>query len=272
MKRMSITLGLIISTFLSATNMQSHYMCLTWSLENKSLLLNCTILSLKFKVEFVDPSGNNQGFCLPPHPIPQCITASKNVSITQNVTTKSTLFTLKGYIDKYVNGKWTCRHGKNLGSAMADVQIIAATEKDRDLMTACLPWSTFPFIAVVTFAFVMQQSMRFTGHKASSYGRNKKSCCPFRIKYNFVVLVFKIFIMIASAVLICIVPMVIVSDGKEDQSIICSGLQKGMMVAFGTLIGILFTVGIFCPIELTHNNVAENIDYVIDDHTDTEVL
>lgn len=65
-----------------------------------------------------------QADCLPPRPFSKCDPYYKNGSITQNPRTNETIYIVKGKIDNYINGNWTCRHGTRKDVAYVEVTVL----------------------------------------------------------------------------------------------------------------------------------------------------
>ncbi|CAG2245760.1 unnamed protein product [Mytilus edulis] len=99
--------------------------CFKWKITQDRLTLTCKVDHLQFSIFFVDPSGNIQADCLQPVlSSVKCEPYYKNGSITQNSTTKETIFTVQGKIDKSLNGNWTCLHGLKKNIAKVEVTIL----------------------------------------------------------------------------------------------------------------------------------------------------
>lgn len=55
---------------------------------------------------------------------PPCESYHSNGSIQFKKEKQETVFTVKGQINEYVNGNWTCRHGLNKDIAIVDVTVL----------------------------------------------------------------------------------------------------------------------------------------------------
>lgn len=97
--------------------------CFNWRISSKMLTLFCKIDKLHFKTYIEDPRGNIQAECLPLTTNIYCHGKYKNVSITLNPKTNELKFTLRGVINKQVNGNWTCRHGVRRDVAYVEVTV-----------------------------------------------------------------------------------------------------------------------------------------------------
>ncbi|XP_052066132.1 uncharacterized protein LOC127705817 isoform X3 [Mytilus californianus] len=98
--------------------------CFTWKISKNRLTLTCKVDDLHLSVFIDDPFGKVQADCVQPHPFVKCEPYYKNGSITQNSTTKETIFTVQGKIDKSINGNWTCRHGTHRDIAKVEVTVL----------------------------------------------------------------------------------------------------------------------------------------------------
>lgn len=77
---------------------------------------------MHLRVFFDDPNGNTQADCLPPYTNP-CEAYYKNGSISINIRTQKVYFTIKGIIDRSLNGHWRCRHGMRREKAETYISI-----------------------------------------------------------------------------------------------------------------------------------------------------
>lgn len=109
----------ILGTF----SCRSH-VCLNWKISSSELILTCKVDNLHLKVIIGDQYGNMQADCLPPRPFSKCDPYYKNGSITQNPRTNETIYIVKGKIDNYINGNWTCRHGTRKDVAYVEVTVL----------------------------------------------------------------------------------------------------------------------------------------------------
>lgn len=87
------------------------------------MTLTCKVDNLHLSIFIEDPFGKRQADCVQPYPSVKCDSYYKNGSITQNSTTKETIFTVQGKIDKSINGNWTCRHGEHKDIAKVEVTV-----------------------------------------------------------------------------------------------------------------------------------------------------
>lgn len=100
------------------------YMCLTWKIKNKSLLLTCKVSKLVWSVRLYDALNRELGHCLSPIPISQCYTMSNSISIRQNKKTNETIFNVTEPLDHHLNGNWTCKHGTFFDSVTTEVTLL----------------------------------------------------------------------------------------------------------------------------------------------------
>ncbi|XP_076114114.1 uncharacterized protein LOC143082355 isoform X2 [Mytilus galloprovincialis] len=97
--------------------------CFTWKISKNRLTLTCKVDDLHLSIFIEDPFGKRQADCVQPYPSVKCDSYYTNGSITQNSTTKETIFTVQGKIDKSINGNWTCRHGERKDIAKVEVTV-----------------------------------------------------------------------------------------------------------------------------------------------------
>lgn len=95
--------------------------CLTWEVVNGNINLKCKVSSLKFRIYFVNPAHEEEGHCLPPIPHPTCYSNNIRNTISQDVTTNTTLLIIKSHTDISPNGPWSCLHGTHRGKAVTNV-------------------------------------------------------------------------------------------------------------------------------------------------------
>ncbi|XP_063398898.1 uncharacterized protein LOC134683519 [Mytilus trossulus] len=100
------------------------HVCFNWKISSSELILTCKVDNLHLKVIIGDQYGNMQADCLPPRPFSKCDPYYKNGSITQNPKTNETIYIVKGKIDNYINGNWTCRHGTRKDVAYVEVTVL----------------------------------------------------------------------------------------------------------------------------------------------------
>jgi hypothetical protein len=95
--------------------------CLTWSIENNTLILNCKIDNIISGVSIYNPHGVEQAHCLLPYPVPVCFARHKYGRIFQNITTHETIYTMNGNFKEGIRGNWSCHHGTNIDMVYAFV-------------------------------------------------------------------------------------------------------------------------------------------------------
>lgn len=109
--------------FLFIGERKDNSISLTWNVTTTTLNLICKIENLKWQVEIFDPSGVEQGFCVP-HPLPECHKNFPNdTTLNQNITTNLTIFTRSISNSTNFNGLWRCNHGTNADKALTNVII-----------------------------------------------------------------------------------------------------------------------------------------------------
>ena len=96
-------------------------MCLTWSIENNTLILNCKIDKIISAVSIYNPHGVEQAYCLLPYPVPVCFARHKYGRIFQNITTHETIYIMNGNFKEGILGNWSCHHGTNIDMVYAFV-------------------------------------------------------------------------------------------------------------------------------------------------------
>lgn len=108
--------------FFSVIQSCSVHVCLTWEAKKENITFKCKVSQLKFKVDFLNPKNEEQGYCISPIPHPECH-SSHNV-ITQNLETNTTVLVIQRHVDNRLNGPWKCYHGTNVDAAFVNVTVI----------------------------------------------------------------------------------------------------------------------------------------------------
>lgn len=110
----------IVYLHLGLTVCRCH-LCLTWSIYRQDLHLICKTDDLHLKIIFHDNIDEEKGFCLLSYPKPSCHSHSKNDSISIDLVTNETLLVVYGISNKYIQGRWTCRHGTSYEHAAVNI-------------------------------------------------------------------------------------------------------------------------------------------------------
>lgn len=85
--------------------------CLTWSQNDNNLQFVCSVNELHLSVTLLDPSNRELGFCLPQFFQENCYQHESGVTISQNLFTNETVFSVDKNTYSTINGNWTCQHG-----------------------------------------------------------------------------------------------------------------------------------------------------------------
>lgn len=97
-------------------------MCFTWTLKNDDLRLKCKVNWLRYDISIFDRNGIEQGSCNFPLFKPVCYNYHPNGYIFQDFLTNTTTLTIRNAgIESSFNGNWTCRHGRGIDIATAEV-------------------------------------------------------------------------------------------------------------------------------------------------------
>ncbi|VDH98323.1 Hypothetical predicted protein, partial [Mytilus galloprovincialis] len=104
--------------------------CMTWSIVNNHVKLNCKTDNLQFNVLFFDAFEREYAFCFISFPKSVCHSHFQQGTISQDLLANETLLTIPLTKDTE-NSKWTCRHGYNYEEAAVQVH----SDHKQDLIT-----------------------------------------------------------------------------------------------------------------------------------------
>lgn len=95
---------------------------MTWEAKKENITFKCKVSQLKFKVDFLNPKNEEQGYCISPIPVPGCY--SSHNFITQDRETNTTILVIQRHVDSRLDGSWKCYHGTNTDSAIVNVTVL----------------------------------------------------------------------------------------------------------------------------------------------------
>lgn len=98
--------------------------CLTWMANTNTIEFRCRVNDLHLQVKFFNKFNSELAYCS--FPIrdsneTSCYSYFINSTIVQDLKTNSTMLTVRGQIDKRINGVWSCQHGTNISQATVNV-------------------------------------------------------------------------------------------------------------------------------------------------------
>lgn len=114
----------IIRFFFIETQSCNINVCLTWSAMKNEITFKCRVNALSWQVKFFNQFHKEQAYCMSPIPFSHCFSLSTNCTITQDAQHNITMLTVRGRIDKRINGGWTCYHGTNVDNAVVNVTVL----------------------------------------------------------------------------------------------------------------------------------------------------
>ncbi|XP_076083943.1 uncharacterized protein LOC143054778 [Mytilus galloprovincialis] len=198
--------------------------CLTWSAEHNMIAFRCKVNYLTWKVEFFNQYHREQAYCLSPIPHSECYHLYKNCSITQDAYTNITTLTVRGHIDDSINGKWTCYHGTNLGTASVNVTVLKGEGKSKLGENCWQEFTSWTFVGVISSVAIMHM-FYFIRKKMNLFTDTRLEQCLDKYKRHrsIVSTVIGLFFM----VIVVILPLVIgvrTSDCKGQHIFIVYGI------------------------------------------------
>lgn len=238
---------LYILILIRETSLCNIRICLTWSVNEKTLTLRCKVDQLRFKVKIVNQFHNALGYCLHPVPVPHCFPFYKNSSITQNASTNVTSLIVEGLINTKINGQWSCVHGTNLDAAIVNVTVRNFKETGYSVPAfGCLLWTNVPFIITIILMRCILWFVEYKQERQEIAQWCVPLCsCACITKFSnenyppFVLIFVKITLMIFCSIVLFIVPLLI---GTNDEHGRCTGFFKVFLLMIGISFGILITL------------------------------
>lgn len=171
------------------------HVCLTWKIQNASLVLICKVNALNLPITFYDPFNNETGFCVPHAP---CHSLLQRAVIEKNNTLDEIIFKIP--LKMQLNGWWTCKYGDNNERAVTEVTLqdipsnaISDNRNSIECWTLMMLWCVLGFASsymlvrlIVFFLKFCNENLEETiSSKAGSIikciicGHNKScECCP----------------------------------------------------------------------------------------------
>ncbi|XP_052103369.1 uncharacterized protein LOC127736819 [Mytilus californianus] len=213
----------------------SVHVCLTWEAKKGNITFKCKVSQLKFKVDFLNPKNEEQGYCISPIPVPGCY--SLHNVITQDQQTNTTVLVIQRHVDNRLNGPWKCYHGTNVDAAIVNVTVIQqvifkTVFKNDNCGEQHMAWTFIGVMIGVAIVFILGAVLKISPRE-KWFGR---CCICGKICYY----VTKAFIGMSLITLVIIIPFV---SGLHRNS--CK--DKGFFIIFGVFMVFVFVIGLSIP-------------------------
>lgn len=245
--------------------------CINWKISNNSLVITCKIPQLIFGVQMTDPHGIEQGFCALPYPVPSCHAIYSNGSLTQNISSRETVLKVTGNLDQWVNGFWTCFHGRFVKNASVEVTIpepqcgaTCNTKVTRECWFLLSHWTLLSSFTSFMIIYWIHLLIPYVSKEDTDvhclFGvrhyveqmlarKNNQEFQTWRYVTVRHINTFKFTITILLAILVVILPAIIGFTDKQP----CRGYY--LFIAFGTVVGITYSV-----IQLLFNGIVRDLE------------
>lgn len=169
---------LLISEILSC----NIKVCLTWMANTNSIEFRCRVDDLIFQVKFFNKFNSELAYCL--FPIrnlneTRCSSHFINSTIVQDLKTNTTMLTVRGQIDKRINGVWSCKHGTNISQATVNVTVWIG---DSTCWKEFAGWTYIGILSSIVTSVVVKMVLYLLCRKRSKYKDFCRNCNEFFAK------------------------------------------------------------------------------------------
>lgn len=156
--------------------------CLTWMANTNTIEFRCRVDDLIFQVKFLNKFNSELAHC--PFPIrdsneTSCYSYFINSTIVQDLKTNTTTLTVRGQIDKRINGEWSCQHGTNISQAIVNV---TAWIGDSKCWQKFAGWTYIGFLSSIVTSVVVKTVLDLLCQKRSKYKDFCRNCNEFFAK------------------------------------------------------------------------------------------